>query len=468
MVFEKGQIAALLPADAVVPDQADERIDGRRLLAVPGFVNAHTHSPYNLVRGSAPMLPLELWSLHASAGSERRTAREVEVSALLGAVEMLRTGTTTVLDHIRIAPDIEGDLLDATAEAYRHAGMRAVIAPVVADKPLLETLPLDSADFGGEEVAGYAARPTLPARRQVEIVEAFAARWRDDPLVSVGIGPSGPQRCTPELLVMAEDFARRHETIAHMHVLETRAQAEMGRRLHPGGMLAYLDDLGVLSSRSNLVHANWLAKGDVERIAQRDAAVIHNPVSNVRLASGRCPLPRLLRSGIRVGLGTDGACCNDSGNMLETLKWAAILHNDEAEDPARWIQPGTALRLACEGGADAIGLGKVAGRLDAGMAADVCLLDLDTTAFVPLSDPVRQLVLSETGGAVRHVFVDGRAVLRDGRCTSVDEPSLFAEAQELSDRRRRDNQDVYAAASRLDGPIRRMRRRLLSSCEIAA
>jgi cytosine/adenosine deaminase-related metal-dependent hydrolase len=451
-----GTITAL-HSPGLVPPHDVEAIDARGLLAVPGLVNGHTHSPDNLVRGSAPGLPLELWSLYSAPGREQCTPREIYVSALLGAIEMLRTGTTTVLDHVRISPDVSLDALNAVAEAYRDAGMRAVIAPVVADRAVAETMPFDGDDLAGVDIASYGGRKPMPAAAQMAIVEAFANQWHGaEGLISVAIGPSGPQRCSDALLELAGDFSARRGCVFHTHVLETRIQREMGARLYGKGMIAHLDELGLLNRRANLVHSIWLESGDVDRIARSGAAVVHNPVSNARLGSGFCRVPEMLKVGLRVALGTDSACCNDSNNLLEAAKWASLLHDLTTADPDDWVTPDTALSLATEGGADALGLASVTGRIAPGLAADISFFRLASPAFAPLTDPVRQLVLAENGSSVERVMVAGRVVLDRGLCRGIDEHAVWAEAQTLSDRRRRDNADVYRASAALEVPIRRM------------
>lgn len=435
-------------------------IDASGLLAVPGLVNCHTHSPDNLARGTSPDLPLELWSLTSSASREKRTLRDVYVSTMLGAIEMMRFGTTSVLDHVRISPDIDIDALDAVASAWRDSGMRAVIAPIVSDLPIIETMPFDKDDLTGLDLSAYGGRKPMPAAEQIAIVEAFYQKWHGagDGRISVAIGPSGPQRCSSDLLVRAADFSQRRGSLLHTHTLETRLQREMGRRLHRDGMISYLRDLGLLNARTNLVHAVWLEEGDVERIAESGATVVHNPVSNARLGSGFCPLPQLLAAGVRVGLGTDSAACNDSGNLIETMKWAAMVHNLVSDDEADWVGPAHALKLGTSGGADVLGL-SATGKLAAGMAADITFFKLASPAFAPLNDPVRQLVLSESGSAIERVLIAGREVVRDGRASLIDEAQIWAEAGEFAARSRREGGDALAATHVLEAPIRRMRAR---------
>jgi len=454
-----GRIAALHPAGTPAP-AGRHFIDASRLLATPGFVNCHSHSPDNLARGIAGDLPLELWSLTSSAARERRSHQEIYISTMLGAIEMMRSGTTAVLDHVRISPDIDAGALDAVASAWRDSGMRAVIAPIVSDRSIIDTLPFDAGNLVGLDLASYGSRPPVPACEQMAIVDAFFRRWNGeaDARISVAIGPSGPQRCSDKLLVAAADFSRRHETLLHTHILETRLQREMGLKLYGRGMIAHLEGLGLLTPRTNLVHAIWLEPDDAARIAAADATIIHNPVSNARLGSGYCPLPDLLGRGIRVGLGTDSACCNDGANLLETMKWAALLHNLKSDDEEDWIGPQTALKLGTSGGADAIGL-KTTGRLEAGYDADITFFRLDAPAFRPLNDAPRQLVLSENGSAIDRVMIAGRIVVSNGRATAIDEAAIWSEAQVFADRRRTEGAAARAAAHVLEAPIRGMRKR---------
>lgn len=455
----EGAFIRALHAPGTRPASEREFIDASAMIAVPGLVNCHTHSPDNLARGAAPDLPLELWSLTSSAAREGRSKREIYVSTMLGAIEMMRYGTTAVLDHVRISPDIDLDALDTVASAWLASGMRVVIAPIVADKRIVETLPFEADELRNLDLSAYGGRAQLPPAEQLAIMEAFHCKWHGagEGRISIAIGPSGPQRCSDELMVRAGDFSQRHGTLLHTHVLETRLQRAMGLRLHPAGMVSHLGTLGLLNARTNLVHAIWLEAGDVEKIAEANATIIHNPVSNARLGSGYCPLPQLLENGVRLGLGTDSASCNDSGNLLETTKWAAMLHNLGADDETRWVGPQRALKLATSGGADVLGLHGV-GRLEAGMAADITFFRLRSPAFAPLNDPVRQLVLSETGSSIDRVVIAGQTVVRDGSCTKIDEEAIWAEAASLAEKSRRDS-GALGATHVLEAPIRKMRAR---------
>ncbi|MGV3652502.1 MAG: amidohydrolase family protein [Devosia sp.] len=460
LAIASGRITALAAPGAIATTNHDNVIDGHGLIAVPGLVNAHFHSPDTLIRSSAPLLPLELWSLHSAAGRERRSPREAYVSAMLGAIEMLASGTTTVLDHIRVSPDIDGAVLDAPASAYRDIGMRVVMAPILADMPVAETLPLTTADIGDDDISGWGRRRPLPAGEQMAIAEAFIERWQGkSDRIHCALGPSAPQRCTDGLLDAIATLARHRKLPVHMHLLETETQRAIGDR-HPGGTLARLGELGLMGPRTSFAHAIWLNDADLDRVADAGAGVVHNPVSNARLGSGFCPLHGMLSRGIRVGLGTDSCCCNDSANMLETAKWAALLGNLVTAEHARWTGPARALKLATAGSADVIRLKSVTGRIAPGLAADLTLIRHDSPALVPLLDPARQIVLSGASVVIDRVLVAGETVMQQGRATRIDQAAIWAEARELAAARLSDTEADYSMAARMAGPISRMRQRL--------
>jgi 5-methylthioadenosine/S-adenosylhomocysteine deaminase len=458
LVLKQGLISAVhLAGQGGAPAPGEQAIDASGCLVIPGLVNAHTHSPDNLMLGTALALPLESWSLACAAVRQPASPREAYVSTLLGCIEMLRSGTTTVLDHVRFANHLDADCLDAVARAYQDSGMRAVVAPVVADRPLAQTLPLRDSDFHFPPLPDTAVAEQLPAHEQVARVADFIGRWHGkEQRLYAAIGPSGPQRCSDELLQRSADLSGLRGVLLHTHVLETRVQQAMAQQLYGCSMVRHLDDIGLLRPQTNLVHAVWIDQDDIERIASSGATVVHNPVSNARLGSGLCPLPALLERGIPVALGTDSACCNDSNSLLETAKWAALVHNSPDSDSREWVGPQIAFRLATREGARVLGLERVAGAIAVGMAADLALFTLRAPGLVPLHDPVQQLVLSHAAATAALVMVAGRVLLRDGCCTSIAENDVWSEAQAFADRRR----GAVLTAHPLAEPVHRMLRRV--------
>jgi 5-methylthioadenosine/S-adenosylhomocysteine deaminase len=454
--IKDGKIAELLPCG---PGErtAPSVTDAQGCLIVPGFVNSHTHSPDNIIRGTAPDLPLELWSLKTSPGRDRRTPREVYVSALLGSIDLLRSGSTTVLDHIRFNPDIDPEGIAAVCRAYEDAGIRAVVAPIVADKRVVDTMPFEDEDFLGSERPAYGGVAGMPAKEQAAIVEAFIKETRARAsLVTPAVAPSGPQRCSDELLSLCAALIAQYRVPMHTHLLETKVQLEMARRLYGGSMVSHIDSLGLLTKMASLAHVVYATPDDLELIATRGASVVHNPVSNTRLGGGVADVPGMVARGINVALGTDSSTCNDSNNMLETAKLAAILHNLSSADASSFIGPQRALAMATAGGGRALGLGKVTGRLAEGFAADLTLIRLAQPALVPLNDPVRQLVLGGAGMAVDTVMVAGRVVVSGGRCVLVDEEAIWREAAEFAEKRLKDAAGSFKNANALATPITRM------------
>jgi 5-methylthioadenosine/S-adenosylhomocysteine deaminase len=431
LLIDGGRIAAMGPglAPASPPDRV---IDATDRLVIPGLVNAHLHSHNNYFRGCFDSQPLDLcvldlWGIGAPPGALRLTPRQVYARALLGCAEMLRTGTTTALDDVNLAPALDEESVAAVVRAYEDAGMRAVVAPHVFDVPYHRTVPFVA------ELLPADLRQALDGGRGPDVaalealVRAGAARWGGpERRVRFGVGPSGPQRCSPRLLTRMVELAEELDLPVFVHLLETRTQAALGRVAHGRSLVEHLRDLGVLRPRVSLGHAVWVTPGDVEILAAAGVTVCHNPVSNLKLGSGIAPVARLLEAGVPVALGTDGVMSNDSLNLFESMKLAALLHKVREPDPARWLGAHDALRMATAGGARS---GRIAGigALAVGARADLVLLDLRRAAFAPRNDLLRQTVYAENGSSVHTVLVDGRVVVEAGRLLTVDEAAVAAE-----------------------------------------
>jgi 5-methylthioadenosine/S-adenosylhomocysteine deaminase len=358
--------------------------------------------------------------------SRRGDPAELEAAALLGAAQLLRGGVTGVVDMIRPWPQLSFETIDAVAAAYQSAGLRAAIVPVVHDLPAERTLPLD-------DLPALTPAQTLPGEDQLAIVEALFRAWHGrDGRISIQVGPSGPQRCSDELLGAAGELARRLGTVLHTHALETRAQAEQARRRWGQSMIRQLDTFGLLTPNTVLAHVVWGEVEDASLLVERGCVVVHNPASNCVLGSGRAPLTRWLAAGVRVALGTDAATCNDGLSMFEAMKLATILHRPDEPDWNQWPHARDALTLASVGGAAAMALEDGAGRLVRGAPADLVVLDSRAGAFVPPNDLAQQLVMRGSEGIVKHVFVAGQIRVRDGALVGVDWEALSDAAARIT------------------------------------
>ncbi len=417
VVIEGKWIRYVGPAGQIPPGPFDRVLDGRKMIALPGFINAHCHSPANLHRGLIPGRPLEIWRAYWRSTLRVMRAEDFYASALLGAAEMLKTGTTTVLDHFfgnQALPFMgAGDAI----RAMRELGLRQVVALTLSDKRYEETVPLDQhTGPPSAEIQRMTQSETQDTRTWLESCEAFIAEYHDpDRLTTCCPGPSAVQRCTDKLLTGAAEIARQGNLPIHIHLAETFSQKVMGPKLYGTSLLRHLESIGVLGPNLSLAHTIWIDKEDIMPIAQSGATPVHNPASNLRLGSGLAPVPQLLSSGAHVALGTDGAASNDGQNMFDALRLATLIHNPNVPDYRSWVTPLQALRMATRDGARAFGL--PTGVLAPGRLADIVLLRRDTPAFTPLNNVLSQLALCENGSSVDTVVVDGEIVLEKGELT---------------------------------------------------
>ncbi len=421
----EGERVAAAPEDRV--------IDARRRLVIPGLVDAHSHAYGVLAPGLVDQIPLDIRMPALAAVLDGWSEADSRVATLVGAWRMLRGGTTTVLENV-----LQGIAGAAPAiRALLDAGIRAVVGPMISDRPFHETLP------------GYLERLPEPWRAETlgarvpdgkALLQAsldIARTWDGvGGRIRVCLSPSTPHRCTDELLCLVAEASATRGLGVHTHLLETRVQAVAGRRLYGRSMVEHVHALGLLGPRLSCAHAVWLTDGDLDLLADAGTGVSHNPLSNLYLGSGIARVPEMLRRGIAVGVGSDGPNCGAGVPLFEVMKLAACVHRIGEPDGDRWVSARDAFRMATIGGARALGLEREVGSIEVGKRADLVLLDADAPALVPLNDPVRQLVYGESGQAVDTVLVNGEIVLAHGRPTRFDADAALAEAGELGARLR--------------------------------
>jgi cytosine/adenosine deaminase-related metal-dependent hydrolase len=455
VVVDGGRIAAIEEPGRSA--NAAERIDCGRAALLPGMVNAHTHSNESWLRGRFDVLPLEPWMVHSypALASPRQTAREIYVRTALAALEMLRSGATCAVDFLYELAGLTEESLAAVVAAYRDVGLRAVVCLAVVDLGYLETVAVDPRLIP-EPLQRRLEVERPPAWPEWETVvrRAVARFHRPDEGIAIAIAPSGPQRCSDELLQGAAALADELDLTVHIHLLETRSQAAIGRAARGCTLVERLTALDFLGPRVACEHAIWLTPGDIALAADSGATFVHNPVSNLKLGSGVCPVPELRGAGIRLALGTDGMCSNDGNDMLATLKLAGLLHTVWDLDYADWPGARAAWSMATAGGAQVAGDPDGLGAVAPGRRADLVLLDLDSAVFTPLNDPLNHVVFSSTRTAVRSVMVGGRWALRDGRVLGVDEAALLAEARELGQAVLERHAEAFALADGLVEAVR--------------
>jgi cytosine/adenosine deaminase-related metal-dependent hydrolase len=392
---------------------------GDRLI-VPGLVNAHTHGHANLMKGVA-----DRWTLEASLtnGPWLGGGRDPEmmyISTLLGAVDMISKGCTACFDLVYEFPRPSAAGMAAVAKAYADAGMRAVLAPMIADRSLFQAIPGLTEAMPDELRQRIGAATLAPGSEIIEAVSAIAASKDTLPTgISLAIAPTIPHHCSDGFLQECADLAGRYKLTIHMHIAESRLQAVVAHDLYGRSALAHLADLGILRPDFVAAHSVWLDHGDLELLAEHQARVAHIPASNYRLGSGVAHIRPMLERGITVGLATDGANSSDVLNMFEAMRLASLSSRVFGSPRELWLSARETLNAATVAGAAVLGLPRC-GRIAEGFAADLTFLDLSSLNFIPLNDPLNQIVAAGDSSSVSEVMVGGRFLVKGGTLLTVN------------------------------------------------
>lgn len=377
--------------------------DARGGIILPGLINTHTHAAMTCFRGLADDLPLMEWlHEHIFPAEALLDAHKVYCGTRLACAEMLLSGTTCFCDMYLFE--------DAVAEAAKAAGIRAVVGEVLFDFP--------SPNYGAIE-NGFAY-----TRQLLE-------KWKDDPLISGAVEPHSPYLCAPELLQTAGAIAREYDAPLILHLAETRSEVETVQERYGRSPVGHLADLGLLGPRLIACHGVVLSPEDIELLRQSQSKVSHNPQSNMKLASGVAPVPKLLEAGVCVGLGTDGCSSNNNLDLFEEMDTAAKLHKVFSLDPTVMDAP-TVLRLSTIEAARVLGLERRIGSLEPGKQADLIVVDTDSPHLTPLYDPVSHLVYAARGGDVALTMVNGRILTDDRRLTEMDAEAAMAAVRAIA------------------------------------
>ncbi len=431
ILIEGSNIAAVGADLAGGASDGTEVLDASGRLVVPGMINAHYHSHDTLCRGLFEELPLEIWMIYTPPLTANRSREEVRARTLVGAVECLRAGITTVQDMLGLVPK-DDEYVDVVLAAYQEAGIRVVFSPMVQDIPPVGAT-LYFADMLPPEIRSLVGETAPSGREQLDFLEAQLRRHPAGERLHWAIAPSAPQRCTRELLEGCADLAGRHHLPVYSHVYETKGQALLAREAygdHSGSFINYLDDVGLLGPGLNIAHGVWISRSEMERMAEADAGIVLNHMSNLKIKSGIAPVCDLRETGVRLALGCDNCSGSDVQNMFQAMKMFCLFA--AVSDP----MPGVplaheALRMATLGGARTAKLEGVLGAIRPGFKADLVLLDLADTAYLPFNSAARQLVYTETGRSIDTVLVDGRVVIKNRKLLTVDEDALRHEVAGL-------------------------------------
>jgi 5-methylthioadenosine/S-adenosylhomocysteine deaminase len=386
--------------------RAQQVIDARGQAVIPGLINGHTHIPMTLFRGLADDLDLNEWLTKYIFPAEARNVTEefVRVGTQLGLVEMIRGGTTTYCDMYYFE--------DAIAEETARAGVRGLLGETVIDFPVPD-------NKTWTEAMAYADR--------------FIRKWKGHPLVTPAIAPHAPYTVSEEHLREVRAFSDRTGASVLIHVAETRKEVTDVSGQRGATPVEYLARIGFLSPRTVAAHTVHLTEREISLLRQHGVGSIHNPQSNMKLASGVAPVPQMLRAGVAVGLGTDGAASNNDLDMWEEIDTAAKLHKVSTMDP-RVISAFEALQLATIGGARALHMEREIGSLEEGKRADIVVVNLDGPHQTPLYNVYSHLAYATKAADVRTVVIEGRVVMRDRRLLTLNETLVKQRARQIRER----------------------------------
>lgn len=432
LLVVNGVIDAIEPAGAISPGRAAVVLDGERLLVMPGLVNGHVHSWDHYLKGCIENLTTEVsMSAVRPPRPVTLTPRQMYLRTVIGAIESLKTGATTIVDDLSLGQMFSREHVDAAFQAYEDTGTRAMVGFSMIDKAVVDSYPYVDEIFPPALLATLRALPRPTAAQLLGLVTDLVRGGRHPrrARVSALVSPSAPHRCTDDFLRACRRLADELDLPAMTHCQETRIQIVTGQEFYGHSLVEHLDAIGFLKPKTSLIHATWLSDRDIAIIARTGASVQYNPWSNAIMGSGVAPVRACLDAGINVAMGTDGCGLLHGVNMLNTLGTGAVLPKIAHPDPARWVTAAEIYRAGSEGGALAFGLEDRIGRIEVGLSADLVCYSLDATSLTPLNDPVRQIVYGERGAGIDTVLVEGEIVVRAGRLTKVDEVALLREAQ---------------------------------------
>jgi 5-methylthioadenosine/S-adenosylhomocysteine deaminase len=387
------------PADFI----AEQTIDAKDMLAIPGFVNAHTHASMTLLRSYADDMELMTWlNDHIWPVEAKMISNDIYWGAALAAVEMIQSGTTTFAD-------MYGPFMERVADVVTESGMRGVLS---------------------RGIIGVAPDGEKKIEENISLYEDYhgAANGR----IKVMFGPHAPYTCPPDFLKKVAAAAQRLGAEVHIHMNETKAEIEQITKQYGKRPFEYVEDTGLFESPTLAAHCVHLSDDEIAIIKKHHIRVAHNPGSNMKLASGIAPVPRLLKEGVTVALGTDGTSSNNNLDMLQEVQLAALLHKVNEYDPLA-VPAFEALKMGTEYGAKAVGLDGI-GRLEAGAKADIVLVSMKGAAWVPRFNEVSLLVYSGSAADVDTVICDGKVLMQHRELKTLDEEKIKYEAQKCAER----------------------------------
>lgn len=403
IAVKDGKISQIGKATEALSKKAKRTLNGQGKMASPGLVNCHTHAAMTLFRGVAEDKPFDKWWRETIWPLEQKLKRShVYDGALLGCLEMIKSGTTCFADMYFHE--------DAVAEAVNKSGLRAVLAPGIIE-------------------AGSSKMGRKMLQEAIKIAREY--HGCADGRINIRLGPHTASTCSPELLKEVRKAAFKLKIGLHIHLAESKSMAEAERKNFGLTEVELLEKVDLLKPDVLAAHCIHLSKKDMQILKRHDVKVAYNPVANMKLASGVPKIHDLLKLGVTVGIGTDGAACNNSFDMFESMKIAALLQKAYYADPTV-LPAGKVLRMATVEGAKALGLDNIVGSLEVGKKADLILINFEKPHLTPTHDFYANLVYSAHGSDVDTVIVDGEILMENRKVKTLNESEVMKKAQKTA------------------------------------
>ena len=382
---------------------AEREMDAEGGLILPGLINSHTHAAMTLFRGLADDLPLMEWLNGYIFPVEKRMNGDfVKAGALLACAEMIMSGTTTFCDMYLFEEEV--------ANAAKESGMRCLAGEVLYDFP--------SPNYGAVE-NGFT------------YTEDLINRWENDPLINIAVEPHSVFTCSEKLLLKANELALEKDVPLILHLAETRQELIEVEKKFGKRPAQHLKDLGILGPHLILDHCVYINESEMALLSENNVCVVHNPESNMKLASGIAPVPEMIAKGITVGLGTDGCASNNNLDLFGEMDMAAKLHKVNRLDPTV-MDAKTVIDMTTKKGAKVLGLENNIGSLEVGKKADLIVIDINKPHLTPMYNPYSHIVYAANGHDVKSSVIDGRIVMEDRKLLTLDVEEVMEMAREKS------------------------------------
>jgi 5-methylthioadenosine/S-adenosylhomocysteine deaminase len=407
MAIDKDEIVAAGKAEELENQFSGRKfIDAKNHLVMPGLINCHTHAAMTCFRGIADDMELMDWLNNYIFPAEAKNVdKELAYwGSLLACAEMIKSGTTTFCDMYIFE--------DETARAAKEAGMRCLVGEVIFDFPSPNAKTPDEG---------------------LDYTRMLIEKWADDPLVNIVVEPHSLYTCSPSLIIDAKKLADRYNVPMATHLLENKAEASQIKDKMGKKATAFLKEAGCLDERFFAFHCVWMDEKDIEIFSESGCKVVHNPESNMKLASGVAPISDMLKQGITVGLGTDGCASNNNLDMFGEMDTAAKLEKSARLDPTV-MSAYTVTRMATCDGARVLGMENLVGSIKKGMKADIITIDLDKPHLTPMYNAYSHLVYSAGGADVDTVLINGKIVMENRILKTIDEKKAMEMVNRIANR----------------------------------